>query len=306
MLIPAVVRPAALLLCVSVLVLTGRSPAQGPNFVDDPFAVAAAPGKEVVASLVSEVSAVQPGTTFTVALKMVHSGPWHTYWANPGTGRPTQLTWDLPEGLTAGPIIWPVPEPKTDAIGTSNIYDGTVYLLTDITVADSVSVGSTISIGLKANWLQCDEICTPGNHQGKLELAVVAEVPAVDDALKQEFDKVRLQQPVDSDLVDITIDDQGESVLVKITPTGTMPEGKVHVYHVAKGVLVEPSAAAEKQGDSFVAAFEKEKDAGAVNGLEGFAFAENGWGTDGAIVSIKLPDGGVVADVVAPDTALEA
>jgi DsbC/DsbD-like thiol-disulfide interchange protein/cytochrome c biogenesis protein CcdA len=306
MLIPAFIRSAALIFCASVLLLPDRSHAQGPNFVNDPFAVAVAPGKEVVASLVSEVSAVQPGTTFTVALKMVHSGAWHTYWANPGTGRPTQLTWDLPEGLTAGPILWPVPEPKTDEIGTSNIYGGTVYLLTDITVAESVSAGATVSIGLKANWLQCDEICTPGNHQGKLELPVVAEAPAADAALKQAFDKVRSQQAVDSDLVDVTIEDQGESVLVKMTPEGEMPEGKVHVYHLAKGILVEPSAAAEKQGDSYVATFEKEEDAGAVTGLEGFAFAENGWGTDGAIVSIKLPEGGGVADVAGSGSAPEA
>ncbi|MEZ5325523.1 MAG: protein-disulfide reductase DsbD family protein [Verrucomicrobiales bacterium] len=295
MLMPSVARSIALLMCTFVLFSPDRSDAQGPNFVNDPFAAATPPGEEVAAELVSEVSAVQPGTTFTVALKMVHSGPWHTYWENPGTGRPTQLNWTLPEGLTAGPIQWPVPEPKKDEIGTSNVYGGTAYLLTDIAVADNVAVGGNISIGLKANWLQCDEICTPGSYNGELKLPVVSEAPTPDAALKAAFDKVRAQQPADSDLIDIAIEDQGKSVQVKITPSGEMKEGKVHVYHLAKGVLVEPSAAAEKQGDSYVATFEKEEDAGAVTGLKGFAYAENGWGSDGTVVSVTLPEGGEMA-----------
>ena len=35
---------------------------------------------------------------------------WHTYWQNPGdAGAPPELTLALPEGVSAGPIQWPVP-----------------------------------------------------------------------------------------------------------------------------------------------------------------------------------------------------
>ena len=264
------------------------------NFVSDPFAqFGSVPGKEVQASLVSEVGAIRPGETFTVGLKMVHSGPWHTYWENPGTGQPTRITWDLPQGLTAGPIQWPVPEAKKDVIGTSNIYGGTIYLLTDIAVADDVAVGSKVTVAAKANWLQCDETCKPGKAQLSLDLPVVAD-PAdvtVSAALKAPFERVRAQQPVSSDLLSVAIEDQGTAVLVKLTPAGgaNSTPGKVHVFHVAKDALTEPSAEAVKQGNTYVATFEKNDDAGSITGMEGFAFAENGWGPNGTVVSVGLP-----------------
>ena len=108
MLMPSVARSIALLMCTFALFSSDRSAAQGPNFVNDPFAAATPPGEEVVAELVSEVSAVQPGTTFTVALKMAHSGPWHTYWENPGTGRPTQLNWTLPDRFYNAILLLPI------------------------------------------------------------------------------------------------------------------------------------------------------------------------------------------------------
>ena len=113
-------------------------------------------GENVTATLVSEVDGVQPGSSFTVALKMVHQGGWHTYWENPGTGLPVEIEWDLPEGFSAGPIIWPIPEVKVDEIGTTNIYGGTAYLLTDIKVSSDVDPGESKSLQAKAEWLQCD------------------------------------------------------------------------------------------------------------------------------------------------------
>lgn len=296
-------RSLPLICGVFLSLFSGGANAQGPNFVNDPFSQASImPGQEVVATLVSEVSAVRPGETFTVALKMVHSGPWHTYWENPGTGQPTRLAWELPAGVTAGPIQWPVPEPKKDIIGTSNIYGGTVYLLTDISVGEDVSVGSSLAVNVNANWLQCDELCTPGKANLSLQLPVVdkeGEVQ-VDATLQAAFNKVRAQQPVTSEAASVTIADNGTTVEVKVTPTSaaSTDPGKVHVFHLAKGILSEPSAAAEKQGDSYIATFEKDEDAGEVTELEGFVHAENGWAAAGSTFAISLPQAGM-AQVVA-------
>ena len=36
---------------------------------------------------------------------------WHIYWKNPGdAGLATKYIWTLPEGVTAGDIVWPAPE----------------------------------------------------------------------------------------------------------------------------------------------------------------------------------------------------
>lgn len=279
------------------------------NFVNDPFAqtAAGASGKVVTATLVSEVNALRPGETVTVALKMVHRGPWHTYWKNPGTGQATRITWDLPEGLTAGPIQWPVPKPKKDIIGTSNIYGGTIYLLTDIDVAETVADRSSISIKAKANWLQCDEICTPGKAELSLQLPVVSKGDelATDQELHSAFNKVRMQQPVTSDLLKVDLKNEGAKLVVTLTPAAesNADPGNVHVFHVDSDALVEPAASAEKQGKSFIATFERSEESDALAQLQGFAFAENGWDADGKTFSIKLPGG---SDVIALDTSTDA
>jgi DsbC/DsbD-like thiol-disulfide interchange protein len=72
----------------------------------------------VKASLVAADQSIQPGRAFTVALRLEHEPHWHTYWLNPGTGLPTSLVWQLPEGFTAGEIEWPAPIVIKDHTGT--------------------------------------------------------------------------------------------------------------------------------------------------------------------------------------------
>src|SRR5664279_3392621 len=71
----------------------------------------------VTTELVAQESSIQPGRPFWVALKMIHEEHWHSYWINPGTGYPTSLEWKLPEGFSAGPIVWPTPQVMKDANG---------------------------------------------------------------------------------------------------------------------------------------------------------------------------------------------
>ena len=91
----------------------------------------------------SSQSAVAPGQRFTVALEQDIKAHWHTYWQNPGdSGLPTRLQWQLPAGLQAGEIDWPLP--KKIPIGTlANYgYEGTVLLAVPVTVTRSICCGS--------------------------------------------------------------------------------------------------------------------------------------------------------------------
>ena len=68
-------------------------------------------GPNVQVSLVSEVTGVEAGKPFWVMLRQEIRPGWHTYWRNPGdSGAPTEITWDLPAGYSAGEIQWPFPE----------------------------------------------------------------------------------------------------------------------------------------------------------------------------------------------------
>ena len=102
----------------------------------------------VQVELVARQAAVQPGQPFWVALRVEHDAPWHTYWLNAGTGYPTSLAWTLPEGFSAGPIVWPAPHTVKDTAGnvTGNGYEGTVHLFVQITPPATLAVGSTVQL----------------------------------------------------------------------------------------------------------------------------------------------------------------
>ena len=62
------------------------------------------------ARLVSELAAIRPGESFTVAVHLTMDAGWHSYWRNPGdAGGETVIEWTLPDGFTAGAIQWPHP-----------------------------------------------------------------------------------------------------------------------------------------------------------------------------------------------------
>ena len=68
-------------------------------------------GDNIESELVAETTAIVPGQPLTVALRLKHDPHWHTYWQVPGdSGLPTTIKWALPEGWSAGPIQWPVPQ----------------------------------------------------------------------------------------------------------------------------------------------------------------------------------------------------
>lgn len=61
--------------------------------------------------LVHAPQGVVAGQTLWAGLQLQHAAKWHTYWLNSGDwGLPTQLTWQLPPGITAGDIAWPTPK----------------------------------------------------------------------------------------------------------------------------------------------------------------------------------------------------
>ena len=116
----------------------------------------------------------EAGKTVWVGLQLAHQPEWHTYWKNSGdSGLPTQLTWTLPDGVTAGEIAWPVP--KKIAVGTllNYGYEGTVLLAVPLTVSPQFKpslLSSDLDIKLKALWLVCRKECIPEEGEFALKL----------------------------------------------------------------------------------------------------------------------------------------
>jgi thiol:disulfide interchange protein DsbD len=160
--------------------------AAGPTIPDD----------LVTPRLVAETSAVRPGQTLWLDLRLDIKPGWHVYWRNPGdSGLPATIAWHLPSGFAAGDISWPVPEHfVTGAIGNYG-YAGSVDLLVPITPPASLDPSASVPIAADVTWLACAEICIPGEAKLalKLPVSVTPESPNAETAL---FAAARRHLPV--------------------------------------------------------------------------------------------------------------
>jgi len=128
-----------------------------------------------VATMIPEVSAVAPGEPFTIGLKLEHPEGWHSYYKNSGgVELPPEIEWELPEGASAGPIQWPVPEIKDGFGGKSFIYSGSPVFLIKITPPASLSPGETFTLGAKATWQICKLSCINEKATFDISLPVAA------------------------------------------------------------------------------------------------------------------------------------
>ena len=123
--------------------------------------------------LISSHDTVAPGDSFTVALRMKFDGNWYTYWRNAGdSGEPVQIIWDLPEGVTAGPIMWPAPKIKTVGPIVSYAMGGDVWLPIEISMDDTFDSSQPIMLKAHAYYLVCDDICIPEDGALSLPMSV--------------------------------------------------------------------------------------------------------------------------------------
>ncbi len=128
---------------------------------------------ESVSSLVAENISVAPGEPFTVALRLEHPAEWHSYYKNSGgVELPPEIEWTLPEGATAEPIQWPVPEVKDGYFGKSFIYPGSPVFLVEITPPSSLSAGDTFTLSADAEWQICKTSCINESANFTLSLPV--------------------------------------------------------------------------------------------------------------------------------------
>jgi len=120
---------------------------------------------------------IRAGQMFWLGLQIEHQPHWHTYWQNPGdSGLPTRLQWQLPAGLQAGDIAWPLP--KKIPIGTlANYgYEGRLLLTVPVTMGADFRFPDSgpLTLGLQAEWLVCRQECIPQEGRFSLNLASAA------------------------------------------------------------------------------------------------------------------------------------
>jgi thiol:disulfide interchange protein DsbD len=139
---------------------------------------AATPGPQknarIEVELVPMSAWAAPGSTAIVALRQSIQPGWHTYWRNPGdSGGPTTLDWTLPSGVTAGDILWPLPNRQRLQDIVNLGYEGQVFLPVPIDIPASATPGTRLPLTVRANLFVCsDEMCVPDSFTLRLDLLI--------------------------------------------------------------------------------------------------------------------------------------
>jgi len=210
----------------------------------------------VEAELVSERSALVPGQTATVALRLKIRDHWHTYWQNPGdSGLPTTLDWKLPGGITAGPIQWPAPKALPAGPLINYGYEGEVFHLVDLAVPATLPAEGTVTLAARADWLVCEDTCIPEGADLTLTLPVAtgtdahpkwgAPIRATRDALPRPITGWTVTATGDGPKVRLTLARDGSGFTMTLPVANQLEPGFTRVAGVltAQNGLSGPRAA---------------------------------------------------------------
>ena len=134
--------------------------------------------KHTRARLVLSHETARPGDTVVAGVELTMDAGWHTYWSNPGeSGQATEIHWNLPAGLSAGEILWPVPEkfvsPDELKLTTYVFHDRAVLLVPLKISADAIAGERDLSALVK--WLECEIACVPGSNVVRATLLITNE-----------------------------------------------------------------------------------------------------------------------------------
>jgi thiol:disulfide interchange protein DsbD len=267
---------------------------------DSPFGDAA--GTSSRASLVPEVSAIAPGEPFTVALRLVHPDGWHSYYRNSGgVELPPEITWTLPDGFTAGPIQWPVPEVKDGYFGQSFIYDGSPVFLVELTPPPGLSPGAGVTITANAAWQICEDSCIDEDAAFTLELPVAASAVA-DPRHAALFAEARANLPAAATGWEMSARSAGGTITLEISPpnggTGFAADSTFEFIPNESFVkALGDGGSTDRDGDRLVVSLERNTTDFLDNPIPQGASASG--------ILIEIPaDGGPRRAMLVPDTAI--
>jgi len=134
------------------------------------------------ARLILSADTARPGDTVLAGVELKMEPGWHTYWKNPGAaGMATKIEWQLPPGVTAGEIQWPLPEKLPPIEVTTYGYDNEVVLLVPLKLAADLKPGP-LDLKAKVSWLECKEACIPGSGSVEATLNIGDQTKASADA----------------------------------------------------------------------------------------------------------------------------
>lgn len=194
-----------------------------------------APGQKAMSvRLVPETAKPAAGSALTVALVMSPRPGWHGYWQNPGdAGAGTRIAWQLPRGVTAGPIRYPVPE-RLIIQGLMNyVFEGEHALLVDLKLPPGLARGTKLPVRGKVDYLVCtDRICVPESA----EIATDLELGDGRSGTAAGFDRFRQALPTPLG-ARARFEQRGAQFRLAVPLPATAPVDDPYFYPLTEGAL---------------------------------------------------------------------
>jgi thiol:disulfide interchange protein DsbD len=197
---------------------------------------------------------VQAGQPLWVGLQLTHQPDWHTYWRNPGdSGLPTQIELNLPAGITAGEIQWPLPHKLKAGNLTNYGFEKTVLLAVPLTVSSQFKPNATQTLDIQAHasWLVCRLECIP--QEGDFALRIAANSSYAAHA--SSFDALMAEQPQSLSSVTARSSFEAQRLVLQVSGLPVSLQGKtLNVFPeaaelVASATEQHPKARQVWQGD---------------------------------------------------------
>ncbi len=205
-----------------------------------PSAVVSTP--QLRAELVAHApQGVQAGQPMWVGLQLTHQPEWHTYWRNPGdSGLPTQIELNLPAGITAGDVQWPLPHKLKAGNLTNYGYDKTVLLAVPLTVSKDYkpNASQTFDLQVRANWLVCRLECIP--QEGEFGLRIPVNSSYAPHAAA--FDAPQAQQPKALHSVKVTTSFEAQRLALQVSGLPATLQGQTLGVFPNAPELIESAA----------------------------------------------------------------
>ena len=182
---------------------------------------------------------IAAGQPVWVGLQIKHQPEWHTYWKNSGdSGLPTELTWKLPTGVTAGAIAWPTPK-KIPIGNLANYgYDNTVLLPVPLTVAPSFNA-SQLTVQLSASWLVCKRECIP--QEGEFTLTLPARSSSAANARLFEAAWAASPRTLAAGTGQVEVTDEAKTIRVSVPGLPVAWQGQTLDFFPETGGVTEPA-----------------------------------------------------------------
>ena len=278
----------------ALLVATGMAHAQVPT--------PAAP-QYVRASMEIETRSPAPGDIVTVAIVMDPKPGWHDYWVNPGdAGTPLELAWQLPAGITAGPLRAPVPDTLIVSGFMNHIYKSKHAFLVDLKIPQNAIAGQNLDIKVDARWSACsDLVCVP--ESATLSVPITVGAGSIDKSDRTRSDAWRSALPVPLDR-NALYAINGNRIDIAIPYPRSADADRVWFFAQSENLFrYAASQSARRNGDWLIVSSEvKEPFAGEIAGLLRFNDAQ---GLDVRAVPGPIPTGGVAISVLGKGAAVE-